>query len=189
MSSSFTDRRFIIPAVLPLAVVALLGLLFVVSPIGAQTPTDRDVLVALYNATDGGNWRTGTNWLSQEPLGNWHGVTTNSNGRVTVLKLSSNRLNGEIPGELGSLTDLTTLWLNGNDLSGEMPNELGNLTSLTELLLDSNDLSGEIPGELSSLTSLEALYINQNSLTGALPQSLTGIGALDFFHFYLNDGL
>ena len=145
MSSSSTNRRFIVPAALPLAVVALLGLLFVVSPIGAQTPTDRDVLVALYNATDGGNWRTGTNWLSQEPLGDWHGVTTNSDGRVTALKL------------------------NGNNLSGQIPSELGDLTNLKDLWLDNNSLSGGVPSELGSLANLDSLYVNQNSLTGVLP--------------------
>ena len=50
--------------------------------------SDRTALVALYNATDGTNWVTSTNWLSDRPLGAWHGVTTNSDGRVTELSLS-----------------------------------------------------------------------------------------------------
>ena len=55
------------------------------------TPTgpeiDRAALVALYNATDGANWYFNTNWLSDEPIGEWHGVTTNSDGRVSALNL------------------------------------------------------------------------------------------------------
>ena len=64
----------------------------------AQTNTsnDRDALVALYNAADGPNWRTDTNWLSDRPLGEWHGVSTDGNGPVTGLDLSSNRLSGAI---------------------------------------------------------------------------------------------
>ena len=37
--------------------------------------SDRAVLVALYNATDGPNWTDNTNWLSNEPLSEWHGVS------------------------------------------------------------------------------------------------------------------
>ena len=46
---------------------------------------------------------------------------------------------GEIPAELGSLSNLTELWLNGNALSGEIPPELGNLANLTDL-----DLTGMV---------------------------------------------
>ena len=44
------------------------------TPEAAATPapaaaSDRDVQVALYHATDGPNWVTNTNWLSEAPLG------------------------------------------------------------------------------------------------------------------------
>ena len=56
-------------------------------------------MVALYNATDGANWNRNDNWLSDEPLGEWYGVTTEA-GRVTELILSQNQLRGEVPPEL-----------------------------------------------------------------------------------------
>ena len=55
---------------------------------------DRGVLVALYNATDGDNWTVRTNWLSDRPVGEWYGVTTDGDGRVTGLALSDNNLHG-----------------------------------------------------------------------------------------------
>ena len=62
----------------------------------AQALADRDVLVALYNATNGASWtRNSTNWLSDRPLGEWYGVTTDANGRVTELDLTQNRLSGD----------------------------------------------------------------------------------------------
>ena len=76
---------------------------------------------------DGENWDRSDNWLSDAPLGEWQGVTTNDDGRVTGLNLSDNDLSGEIPAELGSLSNLTGLGLNVNGLSGEIPAELGNL--------------------------------------------------------------
>ena len=48
---------------------------------------DRAALVALYAATDGANWDDNTGWLSDAPLSEWHGVTTDTDGRVTELDL------------------------------------------------------------------------------------------------------
>ena len=58
--------------------------------------TDREALVALYNATDGENWSNNTNWLSDAPPGEWEGVYTDDDGRVTWLELNYNDLTGEI---------------------------------------------------------------------------------------------
>ena len=49
---------------------------------------DRDALEALYRATDGPNWTDNTNWLTDAPLGQWYGVTTDRAGRVLELDLS-----------------------------------------------------------------------------------------------------
>ena len=38
-------------------------------------------------------------------------------------------MTGEIPTELGNLSNLTTLSLNENQLTGEIPTELGNLST------------------------------------------------------------
>ena len=47
--------------------------------------TDRAALIAFYNATDGPNWIHKNNWLSNALLNQWHGVTTDGNGRVTFV--------------------------------------------------------------------------------------------------------
>ena len=77
--------------------------------IAKSSEADREALVALYNATDGENWNGSHNWLSDAPLGEWDGVTTDDDGRVTALALYSNGLIGEIPAELGSLSNLGSL--------------------------------------------------------------------------------
>ena len=89
-----------------------------------STETDREALVALYNATDGPNWYRNDNWLSEVPIGEWLGITADDNGRVTELNLDGNELSGAIPPELGDLANLTVL-----SLSGAMP-ELGCLSNL-----------------------------------------------------------
>ena len=144
----------------------------------APANTDREVLVALYNATDGANWTNSTNWLSDKPPGEWHGVTTNSNGRVIELDLYGNQLSGSIPSELGNLANLTTLGLAVNQLSGSIPSELGNLANLTGLWLSANQLSGEIPSELRNLANLTILGLSSNQLSGAIPSELGNLANL-----------
>ena len=103
--------------------------------------TDREALVALYNTTNGENWENSDNWLSDAPLGEWEGVVTNDDGRVTELNLNDNvNLGGELPAELGSLSNLETLDLSNNNLGGELPAELGSLSNLTVLDLFNNRL-------------------------------------------------
>ena len=48
---------------------------------------------------------------------------------LQLLHLADNELSGEIPAELGSLTNLQWLHLTLNQLSGEIPTELGSLTN------------------------------------------------------------
>ena len=142
---------------------------------GPGTPEgDRAALVALHNATGGPNWERNNNWLSEVPISEWSGVTTDDNGRVTELYLGSNQLSGEIPPELGNLASLSTLSLGGNQLSGEIPLALGNLANLSRLSLGNNQLSGEIPPELGNLANLTSLFLSGNQLSGCVPSSLSG---------------
>ena len=147
---------------------------------------DRAALEALYNATDGPNWQNKTNWLSDRPLSEWHGVGTDANGRVTSLSLWGNQLSGSIPSELGNLTNLTTLRLWRNQLSGEIPSELGNLANLTQLILYRNQLSGEIPSELGNLANLTTLYLWGNQLSGSIPSELGNLTNLNFLDLGIN---
>ena len=142
----------------PTVAVALEPAAATASPAASSSAeTDREALVALYNATDGLNWRYSADWLRDAPLGDWGGVTTNDDGRVTELELEYNNLSGEIPPELGRLSNLTDLSLHGNNLSGEIPPELGSLSNLTHLRL------------LSNLTNPRLLF---NDLSGCVPSSL-----------------
>lgn len=153
------------------------------TPVPTATPTpspDRPALIALYEATEGPNWTNNRDWLSDLPIGEWHGVETGSNGRVLEIKLENNQLVGKIPRELGSLSKLITLSLWGNQLDGAIPPELGMLTNLNSLFLDSNQLTGEIPPELDGLNRLRELWFGGNRLTGCLPNGLTDVEYIDF---------
>ena len=142
------------------------------TPAATDETTDRDALEELYEAADGDAWTENRNWLTNAPLDRWHGVITNSSGRVVELDLTENELNGTIPAALGNLTYLEALDLSKNQLKGNIPPELGNLANLEALILYGNQLSGSIPTELDSLSKLQILALSGNNLRGPIPPEL-----------------
>ncbi len=116
----------------------------------ANSDSDRAALVALYHATDGPNWKNRDNWLTDAPLGDWHGVWVEA-GRVKQLSLGHNQLAGSIPADVGHLRDLTHLDLGGNRLTGPIPAEIGRLLRLAHLRLSRNNLGGAIPRSFLNL--------------------------------------
>ena len=98
---------------------------------------------------------------------------------TTVLDLDGNQLTGEIPSEIGNLTNLERLYLYGNQLTGEIPPEIGNLTNLQILLLSSNQLTGEIPSEIGNLTNLYTLDLMNNELSGEIPPEIGNLTYLN----------
>ena len=140
---------------------------------GKKLPSDdRAALVALYEATDGPSWTNKENWLSAASLGEWFGVTTDSQGRVIELNFVDNNLQGTLPAQLARLSNLTSLDLGYNKLTGKIPTELGRLSNLTGLHLRRNQLTGTIPPELTRLSNLTLLDLGPNKLTGKIPTEL-----------------
>ena len=139
---------------------------------------DRAALEALYNATNGADWTDQTNWLSEEPLSTWHGVSLSDDGRVIYLQLAFNNLVGGLPAALGNLSKLRALFLNANTLTGEIPSELGDLSELRQLNLQRNALTGGIPAELGNLSKLIDLQLAFNDLSGPIPTQLGSLGEL-----------
>ena len=139
---------------------------------------DRPELIAFYRATGGAGWTDNANWLSDRPLGEWHGVTTDDEGRVTHLALRENNLSGALSAELGGLERLQVLSLDRNGLSGSLPAELGDLSNLTRLALNRNSLEGPIPTELGNLSNLSIIGLARNNLTGGLPTGWGDISGL-----------
>ncbi|MDE2663339.1 MAG: Ig-like domain-containing protein [Gemmatimonadota bacterium] len=147
--------------------------------LACSPPSDREVLVAFYESTDGPNWINSRNWLTDAPLGEWYGINTDASGRVVQLNLFANNLAGQIPPELGDLATLEHLTLWRNNLSGQIPRELGELASLIRLVLSENEFTGPMPHELfGRLTSLRQLDLGDNDLSGRIPRELGELASL-----------
>ena len=179
----------------PAAVVAASPPSALLSPAPAS---DRDILIALYETTDGPNWLNSDNWLTDAPLGEWYGVDTDASGRVVRLDLAGmwdsensqwirHGLSGAIPAELGGLANLLSLSLWANELSGPIPPALGGLANLQNLNLGNNELTGPIPADLGGLANLEWLYLGNNELTGPIPADLGGLANLEWLYLGNNE--
>ncbi len=148
---------------------------------------DHVALRALYEATGGEDWTSDDNWLTGRPLDTWHGVEVDEEGRVTNVHLDFNRLEGQLPPELGDLDRLQSLVLSRNALAGPIPPELGRLPILLRLDLRDNHFDGEIPPLIGSFSYLEELDLSLNGFEGRIPAALGNLGALHRLDLNDND--
>ena len=86
--------------------------------------TDWAALAALHAAAGGEGWTDSGGWLGGEALAGWHGVETDSLGRVVTIDLAGNGLAGRLPAGLGDLAAMTALRVGDNALSGRLPRTL-----------------------------------------------------------------
>ena len=130
--------------------------------LSAQTVlSERDILVELFEATGGQNWKRKAGWGSDKSICSWEGVVCGrigESGPVSRLELWDNNLRGVVPESLAKLTDLKVLNLAGNQLTGDLPADFvrranentlelrywGNATSelLTKVLIGMDSFTG-----------------------------------------------
>lgn len=138
----------------------------------------------------------------------------NQLSKLYHLDVSQNAFTGDIPTEIGLLTDMTYLffadnefnagpvpyWLEGmptlEELSlkstqrtGIIPTFLGTLSKMVLLDLDENKLQGTIPENLGDLTDLHILLLNRNNLTSTIPTSFKNLKKLKLLFIEANDNI
>ncbi|XP_075103020.1 cuscuta receptor 1-like [Nicotiana tabacum] len=89
---------------------------------------------------------------------------------MSGIDLSSNRLSGEVPIELGNLSEIQVLNFSHNNLVGSIPKTFSNLHEIGCIDLSYNKLSGRIPHELLELHSLAVFSVAHNNLSGSVPE-------------------
>ncbi|GKV45920.1 hypothetical protein SLEP1_g52945 [Rubroshorea leprosula] len=88
-----------------------------------------------------------------------------------TIDLSSNKLTGEIPVKISSLSEIHQLNLSRNHLIGRIPSDIGQMRQLESLDLSHNKLSGRLPPSMSQLYSLSKLDLSYNNFSGKIPTS------------------
>ena len=103
------------------------------------------------------------------------------------LGLSSNNLSGRIPGKkivrMKSLVAIQLGSQTGEGLTGEIPQDVGNLTDLQILSLGGNKLNGSIPKSIAKLKKLWFLDLTRTQYLQGGFQNLLNLSSLRFMHF------
>ncbi|KAH7865431.1 hypothetical protein Vadar_006596 [Vaccinium darrowii] len=135
--------------------------------------TNSDVMTSfIYRAYYDGPYDDGT--YVANAFVQWKGQDLEYGKNLGLLKsidLSSNRLSGKVPKQIGSLARLNSLNLSRNILTGKIIQEIGRMGMLESLDLSENRLSGEIPRSLAQLNFLSVLNLSKNNLSGKIPSS------------------
>nr|GMD70167.1 LRR receptor-like serine/threonine-protein kinase GSO1 [Ipomoea batatas] len=105
---------------------------------------------------------------------------------LNVLLLKGNSFEGVIPSQLCQLSHLMLQYMSGfdlscNQLSGNIPSNLGKLSEIRALNLSHNNLTGGIPITLSGLAKIESLDLSYNKLNGRIPAQLIALNFLAVF--------
>ncbi|KAF9601957.1 hypothetical protein IFM89_024420 [Coptis chinensis] len=93
--------------------------------------------------------------------------------KLVYLDLSNNKLTGNIPSQIGTLSRLTHLDLSVNFLTGSLPLSFGNLSRIIELNVSANGLTGELdPLLFTNWTKLVSLGLQNNEFIGTIPRKI-----------------
>ncbi|XXG76677.1 hypothetical protein AAC387_Pa08g0979 [Persea americana] len=128
-----------------------------------------------------------TLWIDDNPL---NGILPTYIGNLSTslegIVASYCGVNGNIPNEIGNLSNLAFLQLYANDLSGFIPTTINGLWKLQILDLASNRIEGSIPNDLCHLPRLGSLRFSKNELSGPIPACLGNNTSIRYLYLDTN---
>ena len=135
---------------------------------------DWAALWALHYKNGGSGWTNRSNWIGVNPLGQWHGVTADSNGQVTALNLRNNNLSGDISGSIAALEKLVTLNLSCNSaLNGELPLGLKDISTLTTVNICSTGMTVPTDPAFTTWKNGPGVTFTDGTCSPACPQAVS----------------
>ena len=151
---------------------------------------DFDLLIELYNSTNGANWDNNSGWVDGVAGTNcdycqWYGVSCNGNGEVIGIDLDHNSMSGTVPLSLSQITTLEVIDFWDNNLNDPFPVFWDQLPDITFIDLSNNNYTDPLPSNLSALLSAETMWLENNNSTGEIPTGMGDIASLDIF--FLNN--
>jgi len=138
------------------------------TPSGFSGVSDDDIflqryaLATLYYSTAGESWTSNDRWLSDSNVCDWFSsagsLLCNDDSIVTALVLTNNGLSGNLPNEIGILSQLELIMLSGNTrLTGPVPSTLQTLSNLHSIFIEGTELSS-LPPEICDLPLLQDFW-------------------------------
>lgn len=126
-------------------------------------------------------WKKDTNWMSEKSVCEWYGVDCESIGGDSNIKdvvhfnLTSNQIEGTIPLELRSLSNMVLLDLSHNQLTGTIPSPICRMFQITYFVLSDNQLTGSIPTQIGMMEGAFSVFLDRNQLQGTIPSSVANL--------------
>ena len=100
---------------------------------------------------------------------------------MLVLSMDNNQFTGNIGQGLRSLRYMLLLDISNNNLTGVFPSWFGDFPYMNALLVANNMLEGEIPTALFNITYLQLLDLSANMLSGSIPPRLNSTNQVALF--------
>jgi len=134
---------------------------------------ERFVLVNLYYATNGPEWKKQFDFLTGKSVCEWNdnnlqdlGIYCDDKGKVNNVELSNNNLVGTLPEDVGLLTLVDEFRVAENALEGTVPSSLGIMQELIGLDLSKNKFHGVFSQSFGQLVNLENARFSFNNIQG-----------------------
>ena len=192
--------------------VLLLLLLLLHTCWARMRPAEREALVALYAATDGGSWLRKEHWTTNNAIGDpcrafSKRLQYRFNDYATTPFVPGARIEATPWHGVGCIDPcddyldgpgctagrVTGLALRNNSLRGSLTgwHGVGQMTNLTHLDMSHNLLSGVLPTQLGRINHVDLLSFRANQISGLLPPELArvnsnGVGSLRELSINLN---
>ena len=104
---------------------------------------------------------------------------------LKILDLSRNPILSNLPKSIGNITS-TYFDMDLCGIDGNIPLEVGNMSNLLQLSLPGNNINGPIPVTLKGLQKLQYLDLSNNGLQGSFIEELCGIERLSELYLQNN---
>ena len=179
---------------------------------------EREVLLDIYEATNGKQWYNKAAWNSSTSHCAWYGITCHNNTYVKTIVLAYNNLDGSLPSNLwkirnlmalctpgnprlrgrigdflfGNMSTLLTVVLNAASISGDIPQDIAKLSYLQNFLgctMHGDGFTGRLPDNIGNMTELRFLCLGGNRLTGQIPRGITRLNKLYYLDLRNSPGM
>ena len=125
--------------------------------------------------------------INKELSGHLSDILSANMTNLLSLHLAFNKLSGEIPGErilakMNSLVKIQLCCQLGKGFTGEIPKDIGNLTQLQVISLGENRLNGLIPKSIAKLKKLWFLDLESATFLSGGFENLYNLSSLRYMH-------
>ncbi len=141
--------------------------------VGSEEEQIKAILMQIYDAMDGPNWKKQDNWGTDAGLNTWAGVGFDNENGIYSLRFDDFGLKGEIPDAIGELTGLRDFFFkNEPGVTGTLPDSFRKLINLTSVNIHNTSMTS-LPDLFDGMKELDYVFVYYNKqMTGPLPESL-----------------